>query len=104
ILVDGTGFLSLDRAALVDAATENVHDATEGRHTDGHRDRSASVDHAHATTQTVGRTHGDGANHAIAQLLLDFKRQTGFGELGSVIIELESVIDVGNAVAGELNI
>src|SRR5690606_23772852 len=103
-LVNRAGFAGLDGAALVDGATQNVHDAAQGRHTDRHRNGCARVGHSHAAAQAVGRTHGDRTNHAIAQLLLDFEGQAGFGECGAVIRELESVIDVGNAVAGELNI
>src|SRR5690606_29071913 len=103
-LVNGAGFGTVDGTTFVDGATQDVHDAAQRGHADGHRDGSAGVGHGHATTQTVGGTHGDGANHAVAQLLLDFESQALLGECGAVIGELESVINVGNAVAGELNI
>src|SRR5690606_10469561 len=104
VLVDGTCFSGIDGTALVDGTAENVHDAAQRGNTNGYRNRCAGVDDSHATTQAVGGTHGDGAHHAVAQLLLNLEGQACFGELGAVICELERVIDVGNAVAGELNI
>src|SRR5690606_25570543 len=72
-LVNGAGFGTVDGTTFVDGATQDVHDAAQRGHADRHRDGSAGVGHGHATTQTVGGTHGDGANRAVAQLLLDLE-------------------------------
>src|SRR5690606_28106798 len=104
ILVDGTHFFALDGAAFVNGATQHVHDASKSAFTDRHRDGCARVGHFHAAAQAVGRTHGNGTHHAVAQLLLDFEGEPGFGEIRAGIDELERVVDFWDAVAGELNI
>ncbi len=73
VLVNTTGFFRFNWTTLVDRAAQNVHNASQCRLADRHGDGCAGVGYGHATTKTVGRTHGDGANHAVAQLLLNFK-------------------------------
>src|SRR5690606_11518968 len=68
-LADGAGF--------VDRVAQHVHDPAQGRLADRYGDGLAGAGDVQATLQTFGRAHGDGTNHAVAQLLLDF--QGGFG-------------------------
>src|SRR6185369_10624738 len=103
--VDRTQFVAVDRTGFVDRATEHVHDATEGTHTDRHGNRSTGVVDLHATTQTVGRTHGDGTNHAVTQLLLYFEGQAVFRHAVCFrSIELEGVVDLRHRVAREVDV
>jgi hypothetical protein len=44
---------------------------------DWNHDRVAGRQHFHAAAQAVGGAHRNGANDAVAQLLLDFERQLG---------------------------
>src|SRR5690606_12304449 len=60
VLVNGTSFGGFDGTALVDGAAQDVHNAAQSGNTNGYRNRRAGVDNCHATTQAVGRTHGDG--------------------------------------------
>jgi hypothetical protein len=76
--VNFTQFVGVDRTGFVDRTAEHVHDATERAHTDRHGDAGAGVVHLHAAAQTVGRTHGDGADDAVTQLLLHFEGQAVF--------------------------
>ena len=64
-----------------------------------HRDRHrrTAVGYCQAATQTVGRTHGDGTDHAVTQLLLNFERQTRFEHL-------QCVIDLRHGIARELHV
>src|SRR5690606_26210352 len=102
--VDGALFFGQDVAALIDRAAQHVHDAAQGAGTHGHRNRCAGVGHGHAAAQAVGRTHGDGPHDTVAQLLLDLERQALFRIGGGLVGQGERVVDVGDAVAGELNV
>ena len=65
--IHGTGF--------VDRPAEHVHDAAEGLLTDWHRDRLAGVDHRQTALEAFAGAHGDGANDAVAELLLHLERE-----------------------------
>ena len=78
----GTGF--------VDRATEHVHDAAEGAVADRNRDRGAGGLDRHAAAQAVGRSHRDGADDAVAELLLDLEGQAGLGVAEIGIVEVRA--------------
>ena len=104
-LVDPAPLFGLDRAALVDRATEHVHDAPEHARADRHRDVVAGVADLHAALQAVGRTHRDRADHAVAELLLDLERQALLDELvAGVLLQHQRVVDVRHRVARELDV
>src|SRR5690606_26025364 len=63
--VNRAQLVGLDLAGLVDRATEHVHDATQRAFADRHGNLRAGVGNRHAATQAIGRTHGDGAHHAV---------------------------------------
>ncbi|MCY1209196.1 hypothetical protein D9M72_208420 [compost metagenome] len=65
-----------DGAGFVDGVAQHVHDTAQGRFTDRDGNGLASVGYVQATLEAFGRTHCDGTNHAVAQLLLNF--QGGF--------------------------
>src|SRR5690606_38379629 len=83
---------------------ELVHDAAQSGYNHGHRDGCTGVGPIHAAAQSDGSARGDGTHHADAQLLVNLQRHGFFSESGAVTREPERVVDVGNAVAGELNI
>src|SRR5574343_371008 len=103
--VDRANFVASDRAGFVDRATEHVHDAAQGAVADRHGNGCTGVVDLHAAAQAVGRTHGDGTDHAVTQLLLNLKGQTVFGHtVGFGGIQLACVIDLGHRVARELDV
>lgn len=60
----------LDRAALVNWVTSDVHDTAEGTGTDGNHDRVASVGGLGATDKTLGTVHSNASHNILAQVLL----------------------------------
>ena len=74
-------------AAVVLRRTEHVHDATERRLTDRHRDRCARRFDGEAALQAFGGSHRDGANDAITELLLHLEREID-------VLELQCLVDL----------
>jgi hypothetical protein len=95
--VDAHRPVGIDRSALVDRASQHVHDAPQrpGAHRD--LDPGAGVDDLHAAAQAVGAAERDGAHDAVAQLLLHFQRQPD-------LVHLEGVVDLGHVGPRELHI
>ena len=60
--------------------------------------------HFHAALQAVGRTHGDRAHHAVAELLLDLEREALLDELAARVLEDERVVDLRHRVAREFDV
>jgi hypothetical protein len=55
--------------------------------------------------QSVRGTHGDGAHHAVTQLLLDFERQPFFRQrLAGARLQLQRLVDSRHLVARELDV
>src|SRR5690606_25709197 len=71
--VDAPAFVGVNRTGFVDRLTQHVHDATQGASTYRYRNRRTGIGYIQATLETFGRTHGDGTDNAVAQLLLDFQ-------------------------------
>ncbi len=86
-----------DRAAVVLRRAEHVHDAAERGLAHRHRDRRAGGVHRQAALQAFGGTHGDGAHHAVAELLLHFERQVD-------VRQLQRLVDVRNRLARKLDV
>jgi hypothetical protein len=88
LLVDRSALVGQDRAGFVDRATQHVHDAAQGA---GCRPAPRWACRCwldrHAAAQAVGRTQRDGAHDAVAELLLYFEGQTGFGVAGIGFVE-----------------
>src|SRR3546814_9286816 len=76
-----TLFRSVHRPALVDRLADHVDDAAEHLRADRHGDRPAGVGHLLATHQALGRVHGDGADHAFAEVLGNLEHQA-LAEIG----------------------
>jgi len=87
----------LHRAGLVDRIAQHVHDAAQGTLADGYQNRAAGIGDTEAPGHTLGRTHGDGAHHAVTELLLHLQGKT-------LVVHGQCVIDLGHAFAGKLHI
>lgn len=62
--------LVLDRAALVDWVTGDVHDTSKGTRADGNHDGAARVGSFLATNETFGTVHSNASHCAFTQMLL----------------------------------
>jgi hypothetical protein len=104
-LVDFTTLFGGNRPGFVDRPTENVHDATDRRIADRNRNAGAGVVDLHAAAQAIGRPHGNRADDAVTQLLLDFEHQVRLAHIRLFgLIELECVVDPGHCVTRELDV
>jgi hypothetical protein len=101
--VDRTTLIGIDRACLIDRATQYVHDTAQCACTDGHADLCTGGLELHTATQTVGRSHGNGTDNAVTQLLLHFQSQTCLCG-GICFIDNQCVIHLGHLIAWELNV
>src|SRR5688500_477913 len=72
------------RAAFVHGFADHVEDSAHHRVAHGHGNGSARVEHLITALQSFGRTHGDGPNPVLAEMLLDFK-----GLLGALALNVE---------------
>src|SRR5690554_768334 len=95
LAVDRHALFFADLARLVDGLAKHVHDAAQRRLAHRHGDGRAGVGDVHATLEALGGAHGDGAHHAVAQLLLGL-------EHGLDIRDLQRVVDLGNIVPRKL--
>ena len=104
-LVNGAPLIRTNRSCLIDWAAQHVHNPTQGRWTNRDRNRRTRRIHRHSAAQAIGRTHGNGTNHAITKLLLNFESQTGFNAgMLRAVIEIERLIDGGQTRTGKLDI
>ena len=103
--VNRTAFIFADGAAVIDRAAQHVHNTAESLVTDRNRNTCAGGLHFHAALQTVRRAHGNGTNHAVAQLLLHFESQACLGQgIGLVLFQDKCVVNLRHVVAGEFDI
>ncbi len=61
------------RAFFINRFTQNIHDASQGLFAHGYGDRRPGTFDRQSSPHAVGTAHGNGPDHAIAQLLLDFE-------------------------------
>ncbi len=94
LAVNGGALLFTDGAAFVDGVTQNVHDSTQGFSTNRHADGRSGAGHVQATLQAFSRTHGDGTNDTVTQLLLNF-------ENGRSVLHVQCVVHVWYRIARE---
>src|SRR5690606_8252254 len=95
--LDAPQLVVLNRTGFVDGLAQDVHDTAQGAGTNRYLDGLASVVDVKATLEAFGRTHGDGTDNAVAQLLLDF--QGGLGALN-----FQRVIDVRYLIARKFHV
>ncbi|MNF23365.1 hypothetical protein D3C84_39440 [compost metagenome] len=95
--VDAPALFLADGAGFVDRVAEDVHDAAQGLLADRHGDAGTGVAHGQATLEAFGGTHGDGTNHAVAQLLLDFQG-------GLRAFDFQRVINARHLIAREFHV
>src|SRR5690606_29236018 len=97
LAVDGRRQRLVDGTTLVDRVAQHVHDAAQRGLAHGHGDGRFGVAHQHAATQTVGGAQGDGAHHAVTELLLDFQRE-------GRAFHLQRVVHARHLVAREFHV
>ena len=97
--VDRQGLGPVDVTLLVDRVAEHVEDPSERHVADGHRDRSAGVEHRDAAGQAVGRRHRHGADPVVAQVLLDLA-----DERRPFALDLDGVVDRRQLAGWELDV
>ncbi len=95
--MDTPALFFADRARFIDRIAEDVHDPAQGFHPNRNLDASTGAGDVETALEAFGRTHGDGTDDAVAQLLLDF--QGGFRAL-----YLQRVIDVRDLIAREFHV
>ena len=102
LLADGRR-LAVDGVALgirsrhpVDGITDDVEHPAEGHLTHRDGDRLAGGHHLVAAAQPVGRVHGDGTDHTVAQILLDLQHQPA-----TLAGELQGIVGPRKLAAGE---
>ena len=96
-LVDAAQGFGLHRSLVVNRLAQHVHDPAQGRCTHRHRNRRMGVTDLHVPLQSFGRSHRDGAHHAVAQLLLHFQRK-------AIFINAQRIINFRHRPAWELDI
>jgi hypothetical protein len=97
------GDLELLAVLEVQAVADDVEDVALGDVADGHRDRLAGVRDRHAAHEPVGRLHGDGAGHVVADVLRHLERQRGrLAE--QLVVDRQGVVDLGHRVGRELDV
>ena len=72
--------VGLHWACLINRATKHIHDAAQRALTNRYRDALAGIVHEHAATQAIRGAHGNGADHAVADLLLHLEGQAFFNQ------------------------
>ena len=97
--VDSPTLFFTDVAFHVDWLTQYVHDTTQCCFTYRDFDRVLKVFYFQTTTQTVGRTHGDGTHDTAAELLLNFQHQALV-----TILYLKRVVHAWYGVLRELDV
>src|SRR5690606_13094616 len=95
--VDAPLLVTGNRTGFVDRLAEDVHDTAQGAGTNRYLNGLAAVFDVQATLEAFGRTHGDGTNNAVAQLLLDFQ-----GGLGALYFQ--RVIDIRHLIAWKFHV
>ena len=97
--VDSPTLFFTDIAFHVDRVTQDVHDTTQSCFTYRDFDRVLEIFDFQTTTQTVGRTHGDGTYDTAAELLLNFQHQALF-----TIHNLKSIVHARYGILREFDV
>ena len=63
--------------AFVDGLTKQIEHSTQTLFAYRHTNRCAGIGGFHTTPQAIGGTHGDAANHIIANVLGNFRHHQG---------------------------
>ena len=99
VLVDGPVFLCLHLALAVYWLAHHVEHAPQGLFPHRHLNRHACSCHPAASGQAVGRTKGDAAHGASAQLLHHL-----CGDRAMAALQIHSIIDGGQLAHGETHV
>ncbi len=96
LAVDGPGICRADGALAVHGLAQHVHDPTQRFLTHRGENGLPGVEHADTAGQAVGRTHGDGAHDAVADLLLHLERQA--------VVDLERMEHLRHGATGKFHV
>ena len=107
--VDATALGDLERGLLdVQRLAEGVPHVAQGHVADGHRDGVAGVAHRGTAHETIGRLHGDGAHHVVADVLGNLERERAIGIALDVVaeadIDVQGVVELRHRLDGELHV
>src|SRR5439155_6705712 len=80
------------RATVINHVASDVKKPTKHGLAYRYADRTASIGHAHSALQPFGGRHGDGANPAVAKMLLHFERQLCWVAV-HFVLDFEGVVD-----------
>lgn len=98
--VNGTHLDTLNGTTLVNGLTNDVHDTTERRGTNGNLDRSTCVDDLLATHKTLGTIHGNGTDRVLTKVSGNLEDKTTTLEVN----HFEGVENGRQVLSLELNI
>ena len=96
-------FVGLHRALLVHGIAGHVENAAHHGLAHGHGNRRAGVRDFIPALEPLGGGHGDGAHPVVAEMLLHFERQSGFGAAGQVVFDRQGVVNGGQR-AGKFHV
>ncbi len=100
IIVNGEELVTLDRSALVNGFTNNVHDAAKSALADGNHDGITSVNDPLTTDETLSTVHGNGTDRVLAKVGSNLEDKTTAVE----VLDLESIENGGKVLAVELHV
>ena len=104
LAVDRVALGRVDRAAAVHGVARHVEHPPEHALAHRYADGRVGVRDLHATFESFGRTHGDGAHEAVAEMLLDLEGQLR-GLAGHVELDFQRVVDFRQvAGSGEIHV
>ena len=88
---------------FVDGIAGDIKDTTKDAVADGHGDGGAGVDGFATAHEAFGGGHRDGADQAIAEVLLDLEDEAS-GLALDLVVDLDGVVDLGYLIDGELDV
>ena len=88
--MDRSGFICLDRAALINSFAYHIHDAAKGFRTDRHANGIPRIRHFLSADQTFGRIHGNCPDSVFTQMLRHLQHKPL-----AIILTMQCIQDIG---------
>lgn len=98
--VNGRELDTVDGTTLVDGLTNDVHDTTQGRFSNGNLNGSTSVDDLCTADETLGTVHSDRSHGVFTEMGSDFEDEATTVE----ILDLEGIENGGEGARIELDV
>src|ERR1700719_1208443 len=95
--MDRQVLVGFHRSLVVLRVPQHIHDTPERPLAYRHRYRCAGGEHGEPAPESFGGAHGNGAHHAVAELLLHLERQVH-------VLELERLVDLRDRFARKLDV